>query len=188
MAAVIFSGSAVRALKYALELFDGSSVRSGTADPTAVAQPGNKGSLYLRFGGAGGAVYKKTDDGTSTNWVELATSAGGFDSMRFVVTGLIATTHTRIDGFHVAQAAKSVTGVTVTAGNSGSGTTTVRVNRNAVGPSGAGSATANLVGNSATKSTDTVVALALVDGDIIDLDLTAVASGLEDLTVELYFS
>lgn len=71
-APVIFSGNDVKALKANLNLNDSVKVLSGSADPTAVAQSAPKGSLYLRNGASGGKVYKKLDDGSSTNWTELA--------------------------------------------------------------------------------------------------------------------
>lgn len=51
----------------------GSSVLSGTTDPTETATSGNPGSLYLNT--STGYVYRKTDSGSSTNWVLLSTTA-----------------------------------------------------------------------------------------------------------------
>ncbi|MCC7159822.1 MAG: hypothetical protein IT281_09810, partial [Ignavibacteria bacterium] len=66
MSAVIFSGSAVKALKDKLKFFTAGSVESGTVDPTSSAVDADKGSLYLNT--SNGNVYRKLDSGSSTNW------------------------------------------------------------------------------------------------------------------------
>ncbi len=57
----------------------GSRILSGTVDPSSVATTGNIGSLYLNT--SSGSIYRKTDNGLSTNWSALPTStgSGGFD-------------------------------------------------------------------------------------------------------------
>ena len=42
---------------------------AGTWDPTVQATYGIKGTLYVRVGPSGGAIYQKNDDGYTTNWV-----------------------------------------------------------------------------------------------------------------------
>lgn len=68
MPAVIFSGDEVKALKDGLDLNDNAKLLAGDDDPTSVAKNAPRGSIYMRTGASGGAVYRKTDDGSSTNW------------------------------------------------------------------------------------------------------------------------
>lgn len=51
----------------------GINLKSGTAVPTTTATTGNVGSLY--FNTTTGDIYRKTDSGSSTNWVLLGASA-----------------------------------------------------------------------------------------------------------------
>jgi len=70
--AVIFSGSAVKALKKEIKLGSGASVISGTIDPTSSAVSAVAGSLYQNE--TTGKIYRKLDAGSSTNWVEIKES------------------------------------------------------------------------------------------------------------------
>lgn len=70
--AVIFSGNDVKALKSNLDLNGGPKILSGTVDPSSSATTANKGSLYLNT--SSNIVYKKTDNGSSTNWVQVTTN------------------------------------------------------------------------------------------------------------------
>lgn len=54
----------------------GPSLKSGSANPTLVAQSGVIGSLYLNT--TNGQVYAKQDNGTSTNWVDILNSSTGW--------------------------------------------------------------------------------------------------------------
>lgn len=72
MSAVIFQGSAVKALKNELKFFTAGSIQSGTVDPSSVATSGDKGSLYINTSSA--LVYRKTDNGSSTNWTSISTA------------------------------------------------------------------------------------------------------------------
>lgn len=97
--AVIFDGNYVRALKDQFRLNTTARVLTGTADPTAVAVLAEKGSLYLRQTPAGaGEAYVKKDDGSSTNWDLLQTTAGPvLTANRAVVTdaaGLLSVSST----------------------------------------------------------------------------------------------
>lgn len=49
---------------------------TGTVDPTAVATNAKKGTLYFKTSGPQG-IYQKTDNGTTTSWVILASNGGG---------------------------------------------------------------------------------------------------------------
>jgi hypothetical protein len=51
----------------------GVTMKTGTADPTVTATSANAGSLYFNTSTAN--IYRKTDAGSSTNWVLLGTSA-----------------------------------------------------------------------------------------------------------------
>lgn len=51
----------------------GVTIKTGTADPTVTATSANAGSLYFNTSTAN--IYRKTDAGSSTNWVLLGTSA-----------------------------------------------------------------------------------------------------------------
>jgi len=73
MAAVIFSGSAVKALKKELKLGAGASLISGTLDPSSSAVNAVRGSLYQNE--TTGNIYKKTDNGLSTNWTLFSTGS-----------------------------------------------------------------------------------------------------------------
>jgi len=69
---VIFQGSKLKALKKEIQLGTGASRISGTVDPTVTAVNAEAGSLYQNE--TSGKVYRKTDSGSSTNWVELSGS------------------------------------------------------------------------------------------------------------------
>jgi hypothetical protein len=73
MAAVIFNGAAVKALKDIIRLKAGIEIITNDSDdPTLVAKNAPASSLYLRQGT--GEVYVKTDAGSSTNWNLFTTS------------------------------------------------------------------------------------------------------------------
>ena len=69
MPATIFSGSKIKALKKELQLSTGASVISGTTDPTSTAVDAVTGSIYINE--STGILYKKLDDGSSTNWEKI---------------------------------------------------------------------------------------------------------------------
>lgn len=75
--AVIFSGADVKTLKQNISLNGFVKILSGTDDPTVVAKDAVKGSIYLRYGGSGGLVYTKQDNGLTTNWTSLSGGGGG---------------------------------------------------------------------------------------------------------------
>jgi len=79
MAAAIFQGNFIKTLKAALNLRDAAYILTGSDDPTSVAKSAPKGSLYLRQTGSGdGSVFVKLDNGSSTNWQNLA--SGGAEA------------------------------------------------------------------------------------------------------------
>ena len=81
----IFSGNDAKLLKTNINLFDSVKILSGSADPTSSAQSAPKGSIYMST--STGLIYRKTDAGSSTNWVSL-TDAGYNSSLALSNLGL----------------------------------------------------------------------------------------------------
>lgn len=79
-APAIFNGSDVKILKDNIQLNDKAHIRSGTVDPTTSATTGTPGSIYLNT--SNGKVYRKTDSGSSTNWVAM--SSGGDAGVNYI--------------------------------------------------------------------------------------------------------
>jgi hypothetical protein len=73
---IIFSGNNAKTLKPNIDLFGNVTINSGAVDPTSVATFANAGSIYLN--NSTGLVYRKTDNGSTTNWVALG-SANAYD-------------------------------------------------------------------------------------------------------------
>lgn len=72
----IFGGIYAKLLKPYLNFFDKAYILTGTDDPMVVATDAPKGSLYMRQNTSGdGQVYKKLDNGSSTNWEALMGSS-----------------------------------------------------------------------------------------------------------------
>ena len=67
--AAIFNGDSVKILKEKLKFKTEKTIESGSIDPSAVATPGDNGSLFLRDNGN---LYVKQDDGMTTNWLPLS--------------------------------------------------------------------------------------------------------------------
>jgi hypothetical protein len=76
MPATIFSGSVVKALLKKFSLNGGAEIHSSTTDPTSVAVSAPIGSLLLNE--STGALYRKLDAGSSTNWTQVG--SGGSTS------------------------------------------------------------------------------------------------------------
>ncbi len=117
--AVIFSGNFVKTLKDDILLYDTARIITGTADPTAVATLGEKGSLYLRQTVASdGEAYIKRDTGTTTNWDLIQTSASTIlTPSRAVVTdasGYLAASATTATQIGLLSSAAGTTGTTST--------------------------------------------------------------------------
>ena len=87
-AAVIFSGSNVKALKQNLDLNGVGGLYSGTANPTLTATSANQGSLYECT--AGGTIYKKNDNGSTTNWTALNSSSASVTSVGMSVPSFLS--------------------------------------------------------------------------------------------------
>jgi hypothetical protein len=71
--AVIFSGTDVKTLKSNIDLGGQAKILSGTVDPTSSATSAPIGSVYLNS--STGALYRKLDAGSSTNWKLITDSA-----------------------------------------------------------------------------------------------------------------
>lgn len=124
------------------------------------------------------------DAGTG-RWLKIVSQSDPAP-VSFVLNGSVYTTFTGIDGWFRATGARTFVTLVISANNSGSGTTTVQIERWSGGPSGAATQTANLTGTSAAATSKTTISLAVVDGDMIRCNLTAIATDLEDLRVEVY--
>lgn len=85
--AVIFNGNNIKALKNNYDLNHAAQILSGTVDPTSVATTAQKGSIYLNTSNS--FVYKKNDNGSSTNWSALSTTSGGA-TVKLLVDGYYA--------------------------------------------------------------------------------------------------
>lgn len=73
---IFFNGNASKLLNQKLIFSDGTSIQSGSLDPSAVAVSATIGSLYISY--STGITYRKTDSGSSTNWSnESGVSWGG---------------------------------------------------------------------------------------------------------------
>jgi len=62
-----------------LNLNDTAKVLTGTDDPRSVAKDAPQGSLYLQTGATGGKLFRKLDAGSTTNWTEVGSGAGGIN-------------------------------------------------------------------------------------------------------------
>lgn len=113
-AAVIFSGTEVKALKQNLSLNGAVKILSGTVTPTSSAVDAPAGSLYLNTTTA--KVYKKTDAGSSTNWQELITS-----NLQGVASKTSAYTLTASDDLVLASASGAAFTLTLPAAASNTG-------------------------------------------------------------------
>lgn len=71
--AVIFQGNKVKTLKPNINIGDAAFVLTGTDDPTSVAQDAPRGSLYIKTDD--GRIFKKLDNGSSTNWSNLSSGS-----------------------------------------------------------------------------------------------------------------
>lgn len=70
MGSTIFSGAKVKALKDEFQLLNGMSVINLAADPQVTAYSANAGSIGMY----NGKLYRKTDAGSTKNWVDIGTS------------------------------------------------------------------------------------------------------------------
>lgn len=73
-AALISSAGQVVVQENTLSINGNTYIIAGTTNPMSVAVDAPKGSLYLNY--SSGIVYRKTDTGSSTNWLQLATLTG----------------------------------------------------------------------------------------------------------------
>lgn len=105
--AVIFSGNDVKTLKKNIDMFGFAKLLSGTVDPSASATSANKGSLYLNT--STGLLYKKSDNGSSTNWDVMVgrnttdtltnkTISGGSNTLSNIADGSLSSSYLYADG------------------------------------------------------------------------------------------
>ena len=97
--ATIFQGSFIKALKNQFKLGEDVFFLHGSDDPSSVAKSAPRGSAYFRDNGAIGELYIKQDDGSSTNWTLLATSApgGATTQVQYNNAGAFAGVNARFD-------------------------------------------------------------------------------------------
>jgi len=67
-----FDNTFIKLLRNQLKLGDDARILTGTDDPSSVAKDAERGSVYLRDTGSDGRLYIKNDDGSSTNWSQIA--------------------------------------------------------------------------------------------------------------------
>ena len=183
MPAVIFNGTKVKTLKKTISLFNGAEIISGTDNPTLVATAGNRGSLYLDE--TTGKHYSKSDNGTTTNWLEAGGGGGGASAVRFTLDGAVVP-FVSIDGLHYQSVAESLSTVSISAlGTGSSGSTVIQVNQYRAGALFA-SSTASLAANAGLPggtATALSAPLVLAVGDVLSVDVNSMAVGASDLTV-----
>lgn len=75
MPSVIFSGSKVKTLKDTININGKCDIVSGSGDPTLAAVDALQGSLYQSTGT--GLIYRKMDNGSSTNWEVVGSGSSG---------------------------------------------------------------------------------------------------------------
>jgi len=73
MAAVIYQGDIVKALKDGIKLGDGATILSGSLDPSSTPVSAAVGDVYIST--STGKIYVKSDSGLSTSWDQTTTVA-----------------------------------------------------------------------------------------------------------------
>lgn len=127
----IFNGQYAKNLLSFIRVQSLYDIITGTADPTAVAQPGNAGSLYVRTGGTP-RLYQKQDAGTTTNWSLFSTTSTSAAAIHEVPAGVVDGVNANftltqtpinlssllmfIDGIEVTPTGYSLAGMVVTFG------------------------------------------------------------------------
>lgn len=134
---VIFSGNDAKTLKPNIDLFGNAKILSGSVDPTSSATSAPKGSIYLNT--STGFLYRKTDAGSSTNWVTINTTTNNFSvdnftgdgsTTAFTLTtdpGTLNNTFVFIGGVYQQKSAYSVSTTTLTFGVAPLNTVTIQV-------------------------------------------------------------
>lgn len=179
-APIIWSGNSAKLLKPILDFFGQAQILSGTVDPTSVATSAPKGSLYLNT--SNGNTYKKTDSGSSTNWIIMANAAswsvdnfsGTGSQTAFTLTsapGSVNNMFISINGVLQLRATYSVSGTTLTFTEAPPlGTNNIDVAYGtaiSIGTPAAGSVVAASMGNASVGT------LALIDDSVTQAKLAA---------------
>jgi len=84
MAACVFNGSVVKALKNALKMGTGATIFTGAVNPSSAATTGAVGDVYIST--STGKIYQKQDGGLSTNWNPLGFTVGTLTGDRVVIS------------------------------------------------------------------------------------------------------
>lgn len=124
-----------------------------------------------------------TPNAGTGRWLKIV-SQGDAPPIVWTINGPIGQLYDTFDGWFRATANRTLATLKITANDSGTGTTTVQIERWSGGPSGAGTANLSLTGTGTISSNSGAISLSLVDGDLVRAKLTAIASGLEDIRVE----
>lgn len=186
--AVIFNGDVVKTLKPGINLFDMSYIVSGTLSPLSNPILAPKGSLYLM---KGGGVYVKNDNGATTNWSLLQTTAssGSVSSVGltlpniFSVSGSPVTTTGTLAATFVSQTANTV----LASPDGSSGTPTFRALTSTDIPnlsaskitSGKANFTTSTTGVNVTGGTNSVFASTSVNIDTADATHVGLLTALD---------
>jgi hypothetical protein len=80
MASTIFSGAYVKALKSKFNLNDSAHILADATDPRSSATTAPIGSIHMNT--ATGAICKKLDAGSSTNWAEVGSGTGSINYIK----------------------------------------------------------------------------------------------------------
>lgn len=186
---LIWRGNFARFLRAQLDLFGAAYILTGSADPTSVATDAPAGSLYLR---STGDVYKKDDNGSTTNWTLLGSgSVTSQSTVRFTLSGATVP-YECIDGGYRAKGNNTIASVDMSMLNSGTaGDTEIQVNQWRAGVL-FDSATASLTASGGNPIADNVTlsgSLSVQADDLITVDVLSKADGNpSELSVELIFT
>jgi hypothetical protein len=105
----------------------------------------------------------------------------------FTTNGPINSLFDTFDGWHRFTEATDLDTLVISANEQGSsGTTTVAIERWSGGPSGTATVTGTLASSGGVATSRVTVAMSVVDGDMIRAKYTTLATGLEDVRVEVF--
>lgn len=95
---IIWAGLTAKSLQSILDINGNCQILSGTVNPSSVATSAPIGSIYLNS--SSGLSYRKTDAGSSTNWVQIFDSASGANASlsNLTTTNINQTLKPAVDG------------------------------------------------------------------------------------------
>lgn len=155
-------------------------------DVLTIGKPGSSTNKEVRLGtgrfryNVSGTKVQFSHDGST--WKDFQEAGTGSYEL-FVLNGGLAIVDD-FDGVRRAESTLTLQKVVMCAKNSGSGTTTIRVN---YGAALASNLTLSLTGTGAVACNSSSPGTSFSTNDLMNVDLTAVASGAEDLSVKLIF-